>query len=108
MSLHAGQRNSACGGWSLRNLIRHGVAEQLWRQWQETRAEDRNKTILRVASGGIIAPLAMIIDAALRSRTPSELMSDETSAEAATGVVELAGALALSPEDPALLEFLKA
>ncbi len=96
------------GGWTARNLIKSGVAKQLWNQWQSTQPDDRRRTLLQLASGGSIAPLAIIIDAALRSRTPSELMSDETPAQAAADIEELSKHLFISESAQALLEFLKA
>jgi hypothetical protein len=101
-------KETAPGGiWSLRDLIRSGVVEQFWRQWQSSRGETPYKVILRFASGGIVAPLAVVIDAASRSNTPAELMEGETSGQAATDAEVLAMALGIGVDDPLLLEFLK-
>ena len=96
------------GGWSVRNLIQSGVAKQLWEQWQIKQPEDRKNTILQLASNGSVVLLAMICDAALRSRTPSELMADEASQHVAQEIQKLSTHLSVSKDDPALLEFLKA
>lgn len=113
--LHSGKwiytqvkETAPAGGWSARNLIQSGVAEQLWEQWQAKQPADRKNTILQLASGGSVAPLAIICDAALRSRTPSELMGDEASQEAAQGIEQISTHLSVPRDDPALLEFLKA
>jgi len=96
------------GGWSARGLIRSGVAEQLWEQWQSTQPENRKNTILRLASCGSVAPLAMICDAALRSRTLSELIGEDTSKEAAQGIEQISAHLSVSKDNPALMQFLRA
>lgn len=96
------------GGWSARNLIQSGVADQLWQQWQAKQPGDRKKTVLQLASGGSVAQLAMINDVALRSRTPNELTSEEAPVEVVAGIEEISEHLAISKDDPALLEFLKA
>lgn len=96
------------GGWSARTLIKSGVATQLWKQWQAKRPEDRKNTILQIASAISVAPLAMICDVALRSRTSSELVDDEASEHAVESIQQLSSHLCVSVEDPALLEFLRA
>jgi hypothetical protein len=95
------------GGWSARNLIKSGVLEQLWEQWQTKQTADRKNTILQLASGGSVAPLEIICDAALRSRTPSELWSEEASQEASKGIEQISSHLSVSKDDPVLLEFLR-
>jgi energy-coupling factor transporter ATP-binding protein EcfA2 len=96
------------GGWIVRNLIQSGVVDQLWQQWRVKRPEDRKKTVLQLASGGNVTPLAMINDVALRSRTPNELTSEEAQASVVSGIEEISQYLAISKDDPALLEFLRA
>ncbi len=95
------------GGWSARSFAESGVASQFWTQWVSREPPDRPKTVLRLASSGDVTPLRMLIDVALRSATPAELLSDEASKETARDVRALATALGLTPDDSALLGFLK-
>lgn len=95
------------GGWSLREFTQSGVAAQFWTQWLSKAPEDRQTTILRIASAADVTPLIMLIDAALRCGTPAELLSDESSKETQKDVGVLAKALSVSPDEQELLDFLK-
>jgi len=95
------------GGWSLREFARSGLAVQFWRQWLSKAPDDRPKTILRIASAADVTPLKMLIDVALRSRTPAELLSDESSEETLQDLGVLAKALSIPLDKQELLEFLK-
>lgn len=101
------KQTSPAGTWTLRNFTQSGVALQLWTQWLSKQPDDRAKTVLRIASASDVTPLKMLIDAALRSRTPAELVSDEASEETAQDVLTLAKGLSLSPDRQELLDFLK-
>src|SRR5207248_664394 len=65
------------------------------------------RTILRLASGGSVAPIRDIVDVALRSRTTRELRSAEGSVTATGDVAGLAKALHLRADDSDLLAFLQ-
>lgn len=95
------------GGWSLREFAKSGVAAQFWTQWLSKTPEDRPATILRIASAADVTPIKMLVDVALRSRTPAELLSDESSEETLKDVQVLAKALSVSPDKQELLDFLK-
>jgi hypothetical protein len=95
------------GGWSAGSLIHSGVADQFWKQWKARLPEDRKNTVLQFASAGSITPLALICDAALRSRTCAELMSDESSQKAIQGIEKISTHLSIAKDDPDLLEFLR-
>ena len=101
------KESAPSGGWSATNFVREGVASQFWNQWHEKSEADRPKTTLRFASGGDVSALAMVVDDALRSGTPSELLSAEASKETAEDVRVLAAGVSTQPNDPALLTFLK-
>lgn len=102
------KENPPSGGWSAANFVRSGAALQLWQQWNALDMGRRERTTLRFASAGDVATLAIVVDVARRARTPSELLSDEASEESAGDVRTLAKALAVDPEFPELLAFLKA
>ena len=102
------KENAPRGGWSVRHLIQSGVAEQFWRQWSVRPIEQRKHTTLRLATSGDVAPIRDLVDVALRSRTPRELLSDEGSASATGSVAALADALGLRSDGPDLLAFLRA
>jgi hypothetical protein len=95
------------GGWSAAQLHRNSVAEQLWRQWSSKQPADRPRTILRLACRGDVTTLELMADAARCSRSPREMMSDETSTEIANEISALAAVLKLSPHSDELLAFLK-
>lgn len=95
------------GGWSVRQFIESGVAEQFWRQWMVRPEEQRQRTTLRLATSGDIAAIRDVVDVALRSRTPRELLSAEGSATAMGDVAALARALGLRTDSPDLLAFLQ-
>jgi hypothetical protein len=95
------------GEWSLREFAQSGVAVQFWTQWLSKAPQDRSTTIIRLASAADVTPLRMLIDVALRSRTPAELLSDESSEETLKDVRVLAKALSVSPDKQELLDFLK-
>lgn len=112
--LHSGKRvyvqlkeTAPAGGWSAAQIAQSGIALQLWRQWSSATPERRTRTVLRLASAGDVTPLTLLVDAALRSRTPAELASDEASAEVARDVEILGKALSLSVDNRQLLAFLK-
>jgi len=95
------------GGWTVRHFVEQRVAAQFFRQWSARPEEERPRTILRLASGGSIAPIRDIVDVALRSRTTRELRSAEGSVTATGDVAALAIALQLRADDPDLLAFLQ-
>lgn len=101
------KESAPSGGWSAVQLIKSGVAMQLWRQWLSMPSGERPRTILRLASGGDTKPLELLVDVALRSRTSSELISDEASAEVVSDVQQLAEALSQSIHGVDFLAFLK-
>jgi len=101
------KENAPTGGWSAANFVRSGVAGQFWNQWQEKTETDRPRTGLKLASAGDVSSLAMVVDDALRSNTPAELLSFEASKETADDVRTLAAGLSISPDDPTLLSFFK-
>lgn len=101
------KESAPSGGWSGGQFTRSGVARQFWDQWRAISAKEREGTILRLASGGDIAALNLLVDVALRSRTPQELTSDEASEEIAADAKLVAHALGLAEHDQDFLAFLK-
>jgi hypothetical protein len=93
------------GGWSVEELARAGVAQQLWNQWSSRSENERIKTIVRFATAGDCQRLRVLVDVAARSRTPAELLSDD--AAVAKDVRSLAATLGLDPNSAELLTFLK-
>ena len=96
------------GVWSIRNLISSGVIRQFWQQWDSTKLEYRRKTFLQLSSSGRVTPLRLVNEAALRARTPAELLSAETSTEVVNSVEAMAAYLDISPDEAELLRFLRA
>lgn len=93
--------------WSIAELLRSGVLTQFWKEWSAKSTTDRDATVVRLASGGSVMPLTLLVDVARRARTPSELLSDEGSAEVETDIRAISKALSVDPTDPALLKFIK-
>ncbi len=94
--------------WSAAEFDRSGVLQQFWREWFSKSPEERRTTVLRLASAGDLTPLNMLLDAARRSRTPSELTSAEAAEEVAADASAVAHSLGLEVNSVVLLEFLKA
>jgi hypothetical protein len=101
------KETSPPGGWSVAQLVRSSVAQQLWRQWLSKQPADRPRTMVRLACRGDVTTLDSMADAALRSRTPREMLSDEASTEVANEISALAASLKLAPDSQDLLAFLK-
>lgn len=95
------------GEWSTAELLRNGVLTQFWKEWTAKSAADRDTTVLRLASGGNVMPLNLLVDVARRARTPSELLSDEASAEVEQDIRTISKALSVDPSDSTLLKFIK-
>lgn len=95
------------GGWTIRRFIEQGIAAQFFRQWSARPEDERSRTVLRLASGGNVAPLRDIVDVAQRSRTTRELRSAEASVATAGDIAALAKALRLGADDADLLAFLQ-
>lgn len=95
------------GGWSAAQFIKAGVARQFWRQWSSKQATERPRTVLRLASGGNVSSLAVLVDVARRSRTPAELLSDEAAEDTATDAEIIASGLDLTVASGEFLAFLK-
>lgn len=95
------------GGWSAAQLVRNSVAQQLWRQWSSRKPADRSRTTVRLACRGDVTTLDLMADAALRSRTPREMLGDEASTEIANEISALAASLELAPDSDEFLAFLK-
>jgi hypothetical protein len=93
--------------WSTAELLRSGVLTQFWEEWRAKSPEVRETTVLRLASGGSVMPLSLLVDVARRARTPSELLSDEASAEVVEDIRAISKALSLDPTDLTLLDFIK-
>jgi len=93
--------------WSVPKLISNGVINQLWKQWKDNKSEFQNKVSLQFASNGRVAPLAIICDAALRSRTISEFIRGEATQDSVSDLKQISTRLSISNTDPDLLEFLK-
>lgn len=94
-------------GWTVRHFIEQGIAAQFFRQWSARPEDERSRTVLRLASGGNVAPLRDIVDVAQRSRTTRELRSAEASVATAGDIAALAKALRLGVDDADLLAFLQ-
>ena len=101
------QLKELSASWTATKLIQSGVLAQFWKQWDSTSPESRDKIRLQLASTSKLDELAKVNDAALRSRTPAELMSDEAASESIEYIKKLAKELSLSETDPALHEFLR-
>lgn len=99
------KENSGSNGWSIRSFIRSGVADQLWKQWS---SDSQGRTLVRLATGGNSERLRKLVDVAARARTPGELLSDEATKQTTSDIVELASALGMHPDNPRILDFLKA
>lgn len=101
------KEHSPRGGWTIRHVIDEGIAGQFFRQWSARPEDERSRTVLRLASGGNVAPLRDVVDVAQRSRTARELRSAEASVATAGDIAVLAKALRLGVDDVDLLAFLQ-
>lgn len=95
------------GGWTVAQLLSSGVGRQFWRQWSTSTVAERTRTFVRLASCGDLRALTALVDVALRSRTPMELLSDEASADTADEIAAFAASLGLTADSGEFLAFLK-
>jgi NACHT domain len=102
------KETSPAGKWNANELARSGILDQFWRQWSAISSNDLGQTVLRLASGGDVGPINLIIDASRRARTPDEMLSDEASSEVVEHVKLIGEHLAIDAYGPILLAFLKA
>ncbi len=93
--------------WSAARLAKTHVLTQFWRQWDSIDPTRRAAISLRLASNGDTRPLAMLADAAGRSRTPAELLGGEASDAALRELHVIAHSLSLAEDSSELLSFLK-
>lgn len=101
------KESAPTGGWTARELLRSGVAQQFWQQWISRPTDPRQRRSLRLAARGDTGALALIAEAALRSETPAELLADEASTEISGEIAKLAVGLGLKVDDAEFLGFLK-
>lgn len=100
------QVKASAANWSAARLASTGVLEQFWRQWQGTVPGRRRRIGLRLAAAGDVSRLALLADAARRSRTPAEFLG-EASGDSVGERRVLSKALKVEEASPELLEFLK-
>ena len=94
-------------GWSSRQLIQSSVAHQFWQQWESADPDHRKGMALRLASPGDTTALDLMAEAALRSRSPQEMLTAEASAEIAGEIAILAAGLGLPRDSNDLWCFLR-
>jgi hypothetical protein len=93
--------------WNANELARSGVLDQFWSQWSAISSDDGGRTVVRLASGGDVGPINLIVDVSRRARTPEEMLSDEASAEVVKDLRLVGEHLSIDPSGPVLLAFLK-
>ncbi len=101
------KETSPSGRWTVRELARSKIASDFWRQWNARAAEERSKTVLRLASVSDVSNLRHVVDVAQRARTPAELLGADASAETVEDIKALSTALGIQSTSPELLSFLK-